>query len=296
MKANRTIFLIPIFLVLTSGIYRHDQPIEKYLSLANQDQFNCVGEILKIDGSNWVFGGSFVLIDSVTVLSAAHCFLGTEKKDTIVNYNGQRFKTYIEKGKYKRNESEFRFRVMNLQMVAQKITFHPKYLVDGTCDLALIKLAEPIKGAKSLKINLQFDELSDTVTGVGFGVSGPANKPETVKIYHLKLAGQNIIDSIGGAIVDRKNTILFADFDAPDKRQECNRIGNSTPLELEYSIGAGDSGGPLFRYIKGELFLVGIASYAPKTIDNLLKNGYYCELNGWTRLSAFNDWIKDNRQ
>ena len=295
MKLNRIIFLLPIFLVLTSGIYRHDQPIEKYLSLANQDHFNCVGEILKLDGNKWVSAGSFVLIDSVTVMSAAHCFVGIEKKDTVVNYQGKKFKTYIEKGKQKRNENEFRFRVMNIQMIAQTITFHPKYLVDRTCDFAIIKLAEPVKGAKHLKINFQFDELNDTVTGVGFGVSGPANKPQNVGSYHIKLAGQNIIDSIGGAIANGQNTMLFADFDAPDQRHECNRIGSAMPLELEYSIGAGDSGGPLFRHFKNELYLVGIATYAPKSVDNLLKNGYYCELNGWTRLSTFTDWIKDNR-
>jgi hypothetical protein len=295
MKFKRLLFLLPVFLVLTSGIYRHDQPIEKYLSLANQDRFNCVGEVFKLDGNTWVSGGSFVLIDSMTILSAAHVFVGAHKKDTVVNYQGQKFKTYIERGKYKRRESEFRFRVMNCDMAAQKITFHSQYLLDGTCDVAIIKLEKPIRGVKQLNINFQFDEVSDTVTGVGFGVSGPANNPTYVKSYHLKLAGQNIIDSIGGATINGKNTMLFADFDAPEQRQDCNRIGSAVPLELEYSIGAGDSGGPLFRSINGELCLAGIASFAPKTVENLLKNGYYCELNGWTRVSAFSDWIKNNR-
>src|SRR5690348_8425090 len=105
LKVSNKIFLFPILLALPSGIYRHDQPIEKYLSLANQKQFNCVGEIFKLDGNNWVSAGSFVLIDSVTIMSTVHCFVRSERKEKIVNYQGQKHKTYIEKGYQKRNES-----------------------------------------------------------------------------------------------------------------------------------------------------------------------------------------------
>jgi secreted trypsin-like serine protease len=295
MKNKNLLFLFILLVTLTSGIYRHDQPIEKYLALANQEKFNCVGQILNLKDNKWESIGSFVLIDSATILSAAHCFIGETKKDTVVDHMGKKYKTYVARGRHKRNESEFRFHVMNMVLSAKSIIFHPNYLMDGNCDLALIKLEKPLSGIEELSINNLTSEMKDTVTGVGFGVSGPANQPELVKTYHIKMAGNNIIDSIGGALLNGQNTMLFADFDSPDMNKGCNIIGNSKPLELEYSIGAGDSGGPLFGFKGNKMTLFGIAAYAPKTISNLIKNGYYCELNGWTRLSAFTDWIKNNR-
>ncbi len=296
-RKNVFMFLfLPLFLItLTSGVYRHDQPIEKYLALANREQFNCVGEIIGLKDNNWKGKGSFVLIDSVTILTAAHCFFGELKKDTIVNYRGQKFNTFIVTGKYQRDLSEFRFKVMNTILKAKSILLHPGYLKDESGDLALIKLETPVRGIKELNINSSFDEMHDTVTGVGFGVSGPGNKPELVNDYHIKIAGQNTIDSIGGQVLNAIGTRLYADFDSPDKKEGCNKMGSATPLELEYTIGAGDSGGPLFSYKDHRLCLTGIAVYGSKTVANLLKNGYYCELTGWLRVSAFAGWIKSNR-
>lgn len=297
MKKNHFVLIIlgVLLLTMTSGIYRHDRPIEKYLALANQEQFNCVGEVLNLVENKWKANGSFVLIDSLTILSAAHCFEGELKKDTIVNYQDQKYKTYVSKGRYKRDQSEFRFKVLNNILTAKRIIFHPNYLKNGTCDLAIIKLEKALNGTERLKINNLPNERKDTVIGVGFGASGPANQAVLVNTYHIKIAGKNIIDSVGGPMLDGQFTMLFADFDNPDTIENCNKTGDSKPLDMEYSIGAGDSGGPLFRSENGKIVLTGIAVYAPKTISNLLKNGYYCELNGWTRISVFADWISSNK-
>lgn len=290
-----TLLLFSILLVtLTSGIYRHDKPIEKYLALANEKQFDCAGEILSLKDGTWIGTGSCVLIDSVTILSAAHCFIEEQKKDTIVMYQGQKFKTYISLGKSKRKETNFRFVISNISLPTKSIVLHPNYLKDGSCDIAIIKLEKPIPGFRSLRLNFSTDEKGDTVTGVGFGSSGPANRPDLVNTYHIKLAGQNMIDSIGGASLNGRLTMLYADFDNPEN-ETCNKTGSSKPLDMEYSIGGGDSGGPLFSYRDHELCLVGLAAYNSTTVANLLQNGYYCELNGWTRVSAFTDWIAKNK-
>lgn len=287
--------LFALFLVLTSGTYRSDRPIEKYLALAQQPQFSGAGEILNFEDGKWGEQGSFVIIDSMTILSAAHCFIGEKTKDTVVNYKGQKVKTYVSLGRYQRNASEFRFFVMNMLVEAQKIILHPNYLKDQTCDIAIIKLKTPLHCAATLPINTATDELHDTVTSVGYGASGPANAAELVNAYQIKIAGQNIIDSIGGVLLNGQSTMLFSDFDRPDDQNACNRLGKATPLEMEYAIAGGDSGGPLYVYKNGKLCLAGIAAYAPTEINNLLKNGYYCGLSGWTRVSAFADWIRSNR-
>jgi hypothetical protein len=297
MKTKTLAFKFLLFslllITLTSGIYRHDRPVEKYLALASEERFDCAGELIKLRNGKWIGGGSFVLIDSVTILSAAHCFIEEIKKDTIVNYQGQQFKTYITIGKSIQKPKDFRFHIFNAHLLAKSITVHPDYLKDGSCDLAIIKLDKPVAGFKSLQVNSSVNEVGDTATGVGFGVSGPANRPELVNSYHIKLAGQNMIDSIGGALLNGKFTMLYADFDHPEK--VCNKTGDPKPIELEYAIGGGDSGGPLFSYKNNTLCLIGIAAYGQKSVAGLLKNGYYCELMGWTRVSAFADWISKNK-
>jgi hypothetical protein len=39
------IFYIILFFIFFSGIYRHDVPVAKYIELANQPQFDCVGQV-----------------------------------------------------------------------------------------------------------------------------------------------------------------------------------------------------------------------------------------------------------
>jgi hypothetical protein len=204
-------------------------------------------------------------------------------------------KTYISLGRHQLGNALFRFFVMDTLLQAKSILLHPDYLENKTCDIAIIKLEKPLRGITRLRLNTATDELHDTVTGVGFGASGPASQPELVNAYSIKLAGQNIIDSVGGALLNGQSTMLYADFDSPDARKGCNPLGSATPVELEYGIGGGDSGGPLFVSKNGELCLAGIATYAPKVVDDLLKNGYYCGIIGWTRISAFSDWIRKNR-
>ncbi|MCD6068050.1 MAG: hypothetical protein K0S33_2876 [Bacteroidetes bacterium] len=289
--------LTPVVLVVTmsSGIYRHDRPVERYMQLAAEPQFDGVGRLLRIENGKWENAGSFVLIDSLHILSVAHCFIGEKRKDTIVDYKGMKIQTYVVTGHYERPASDFRFSVQNLLLTAKSIVMHPDYMKNGSCDIVLITLDKPLSGQAVLTLNEIPDELGDTVTGVGYGVSGPANKPEHVMSYSTKLAGQNKIDSIGGVKAASIATVLFADFDQPDPKKKTNRLGSSKPLDLEYSTGGGDSGGPLFRFRKGNMQLIGLASYGDGSADEI-KNGYYGKVMGWTRIAAFKDWIAANRK
>jgi hypothetical protein len=89
--------------------------------------------------------------------------------------------------------------------------------------------------------------------------------------------------------------MLYADFDRPDGKKKNNPLGSHIPLDLEYCLGGGDSGGPLFRFRNGQLELLGIASHADKTL-NVLTAGYYGCMMGWTRVAAFKAWIVENRR
>ena len=139
------------------------------------------------------------------------------------------------------------------------------------------------------------DELHAHVTGVGFGVSGKADKPESVVPLSKKIGGQNVIDSIAGYAYIGHPTLLMCDFDHP-VNAACNRMGSANPRPLEYITGGGDSGGGLFRESDGEWELVGICSGADTDIETLLSTGYYGQTMTWTRVSVFDNWISANTQ
>lgn len=293
---------------LVGGVYRHDTRIEKYLEVARREEFNCVGQVLRYHSNDatasdrmtstlqWVPDGSCILIDSMHILSAAHCFIGEHTKDTVIDFKGNKVSTYITTGRFLLKPRDVKFFVMNQLVSAKKIVCHPDYLKYNRCDIAIITLAKPIRGAVTILLNKQPDEIHDTVTGVGYGVSGPANEVALVKDYSIKLAGQNIIDSIGGAMIDGINSTLYADFDSPDNRINCSVLGgDSKALELEYGISGGDSGSPLFRMKNSRLELIGIASGSAVTMDNFFVNGYYCAMMSWTRIAALYSWITSNK-
>ena len=75
-------FSVLAFLTFFSGIIRDDVKEEKYLKLAQQKQFDCVGQVFK----DTVPAGSCVLVSDRFVLSAAHVFIENDfRLDTIVS-------------------------------------------------------------------------------------------------------------------------------------------------------------------------------------------------------------------
>ena len=150
-------------------------------------------------------------------------------------------------------------------------------------------------GVAPAVLNRAFDELGSTITNVGFGASGNASLPEDVGLYHVKLAGQNIVDSLSGSLHNGKPTLLDFDFDYPGGPQY-NVMGSSVPLRLEHLCGGGDSGGGMFRQTDKSWELIGIASGAETNIQRLLKIGYYGNKGSYTRVSVFYDWIEQHMQ
>lgn len=294
MKITPTIAGIMMLVLLTSGVYRHDTPIEKYLDLASQSEFDCVGNVYKLNEGKWVRGGSCILVDSLHIITAAHVIAGEQKKDTVVDYNGHKVKTYIVTGKFARPATDFWFLVNNEYRKAKAITICPGYLDSkdyNSYDIAIIELNRPIKNAATIQLNEIPDEVSDTVTIVGFGGSGPANATSPVRFYGIKLGGQNIIDSVSGVTVNGMPTILHADLDCPNILIGLNKTGSPIPLELEYGTKGGDSGSPLFRTKNDSLQLIGILSCSNGSLPFGV-NGYYGQVDGWVRIAAFHEWIK----
>lgn len=280
------------FIIFFSGIIRHDVNEDKHQNLAKEKQFHCVGQIYQDTTAK----GSCVLINNRFVLSAAHVFIDSEIRNDTAQINGETMINYIPVNERKIDVIDM-FVIINGQKVkASRIIIHPDYLdslTEGSCDLALIELEKPINELSIPKLNVNFDELNSNVTGVGFGASGTADRPDLVGLFNKKIAGENVIDSIGGRMLSGRGTILFCDFDHPT-RNDCNKMGSSVPRPLEYISSGGDSGGGLFKENGNDWELIGICSGEGIDLEQFIKTYYYGQVMGWTRVSLFANWISSN--
>jgi len=294
MKQNR-LFILALsavaYLIFFSGIIRHDVDETAYFKLANEKQFDCVGQVFKDTSSS----GSCVFISDRFGLSAAHVFIDSDTRPDTMKFNGQRLVTYVSYNHRVTDVNNLYLVFKGQKVKVKNLSLHPNYLgslSEGSCDIALLELEQPLKNITPAKVNAAFDELNSNVVGVGYGVSGPANRPDLVGSHNKKIAGENVIDSIGGQKYLGVETLLMCDFDHPT-RKDCNKLGSPIPRPLEYISSGGDSGGGLFRK-KGDIWeLVGICSGAETDIEQLMKTGYYGQTMEWTRISPFTKWIDE---
>jgi hypothetical protein len=290
MKKFPTLTLsVLAFLTFFSGIIRDDVKEEKYLKLARQKQFDCVGQVFK----DTIPAGSCVLISDRFVLSAAHVFIENDyRSDTIVS-NGMTMIINKPINPRTGDITTYFFSFNGKRYQGKSLKIYPSYLDSlskGKCDIALIELKEVVKNISPAKISNSFDELHSNIVGVGFGASGIASQPQTLAFHNKKMAGENVIDSLSGFVLNDKPTILMCDFDHPT-RKDCNKMGSSQPRPLEYSCSGGDSGGGLFRQSKTGWELIGITSGSGVNVEQLMKTGYYGQINEFTRVSVFANWI-----
>jgi len=240
--------LVPLTLV--AGIIRHDVPEKKYLKLGKQKQFRCVGEMR----------ASCVLIGERYALSAAHCFIDYDTRpdtvDTVLEGKKAQLITYVTSSPGVADFSDLHASFNGRKVKVKRGVIHPWYLdslTKGSCDIALLELEQPVTSIEPARMSVTFDELHSDVTGVGYGASGRADKPESVKLEHKKIAGQSVVDSLGGPEFENHKTLLFCEFVAPG-----DTTGMHAPRPLEYICSGGDSGGGLFRQTADGWELIGI--------------------------------------
>lgn len=282
------------FIASPAGIYRHDIGKKAYMESGSSAEFDCVGEVLPKEGDG---AASCVLISDRYVLTAAHVVVQTKRQAEDKEMNGIKLTIYNVVSSQPGKPEDYLFRFNDKKYKAKRIIIHPAYLdsaTKGNCDIALIELEERIEGITPVPLYHSSELLHRQVTGVGFGVSGPANKPEDVSPRHEKIAGENTIDSIGGFIYDGMPTLMFADFDHPEN-EKCNKMGLATACAREYIVGGGDSGGGLFCKVDGEWRLSGLCTGSHTDVQTLLTTGYYGQTMSWTSIFPFIKWIKETR-
>jgi secreted trypsin-like serine protease len=288
-KVLLSVLGVILFLTFFSGIIRHDVDEKAYLALASEKQFDCVGRVYKDTSES----GSCILIGDRFVLSAAHVFIDSDFRPDTMDYNGQKVISYLPYNHRVTDVSKLSLIFKGQKVKIKNVLLHPNYLdslTKGSCDIALLELEQPVKNITPAKLNISLDELNSNVVGVGYGASGPADRPDLVGIYNKKIAGENVVDSIGGQLYLGHETLLFCDFDHPT-RKDCNKLGSPTPRPLEYICAGGDSGGGLFRRKNNNWELIGTCFGGGVDINQLIKSGYYGQTMQWTRVSVFAKWI-----
>lgn len=268
----------------TAGVIRHDRDDADYLALAQEAQFNPTGRILSTtDAGRWICSGT--LINYSYVVTAAHCIDEDSRRDIDFLVGGE---TY----------SGARWAVHE--------NWDPAGSLFAGWDIGIIKLDRGVYNVATAALYTGADEIGQVGTHVGYGATGVGTTGQTENAG-TRRAGHNEIDefNLAGEGHDR---ILWNDFDAPlgtdiadmapgtigDLSFLVNPIAgfgrtSGTALDMEYSIGGGDSGGGYYLEENGEWFLAGVHSFGAG-IDSGA-DSTYGDFTGSTRVSSFVNWI-----
>lgn len=299
-QIGRTVFICGALLIILSGIGRDDVPLKKYYEFAKDSTFNCVGEVYSSKGK---FIQSFVLINKNYLLATAHGFYNESKElvnDSITVLN-VKYPIKRPATSSLADKSSFYFKINNKVYFAEKIIIHPNYVdgfnSNGYYDIALIKLNVAITAVSPAILYTDSTEKGARGIVCGYGATIKTSSKSILPfVRRKKMAGENMIDSLGGNLIKNSFGLLFADMDHP-RISSCNRMGDAKPLPLEMHGDAGDCGGGLFLKQGNEWRLAGI-SFAPSYYDDWKlygqKYGYYGFVDGWTRIAPLVDWIENS--
>ncbi len=250
-----------------------------YQALAAQPQYDAVGFAMRDNFQGVpILDSSAILVAPDWVLTAAH---------TEVTKQGAGANSTFTIGGETRN----------VVQTFQNPSFNGQ--IDSGFDVGLLKLDAPITNVTPAQLysGTAASLLGQTLTYVGYGKSGTGSTGATIA-SGTKRAGNNVGDELGGPTLAPflggnqgfSSQILFADFDSSGGPWG-HPLGANQPINLEYLIALGDSGGGLFIEQGGQHFLAGVHSI----IFDLDPNGTigYGDIMGSTTLEQSLAWVLD---
>jgi hypothetical protein len=154
----------------------------------------------------------------------------------------------------------------------KRVVAHPEASappgVPPEVDLALVELTAPVVGVQPVSLYRGRDELGQPAYVVGYGDFGLAGTPFQ-RADGRRRAATNAIDDAGPKRI-------FMTFDAPPAGSALEGVG-----------APGDSGGPAFVEVSGQLLLAGVSSASMNG-----KPGTYGVVDVYTRISSYVEWIE----
>jgi hypothetical protein len=164
-------------------------------------------------------------------------------------------------------------------------------------DLAVINLIEDAPSTARIYKLANTPFARQPIVLAGYGLSGNGGDGFTVFAdFGVKRIGFNYMDLYG---FDDElgpaggNEIWMADFDGDGKDTLCLLTGVCTPVldnGLEATTGPGDSGGPVFISLYGELMIAANSTFGVDVFG--FGNGKYGTLFGGTLVSAYSDYLR----
>ena len=243
------------------GTRRHDVAESEYIALAAQPDYQAVGLV-----SCPSINASGVLVADNYVLTAAHV--------------GQA-------------SGSMTFTLPSDDYLRAWKVIHPDWTGDIAAgnDLALIRLSTLVLDEQPAEFYTATDERRQTGVVVGFGRGGTGLTGASGPVG-TKRAGENVWDKLG-SYLGYSNDILLADFDNPDDPWPFsdNWFGRTQPLDKEYLVAEGDSGGGMFLSDGEQQKLAGIASFITWTPLDGVGDSDYGDAMGVVRISSHHDWL-----
>jgi hypothetical protein len=221
------------------------------------------------DGQSFICSGA--LVGKRQVISAGHC-VDTDGNGTLIDLNkpGSSVRVLFNSdGNYNAPGNADKI------ISASNVVMHPDYQGFGNCpvginsfcvndDISVITLASDAPAsAKIYKVAGDAIGANSHIIMAGYGTTGDGINGYTQgPSFRIKRTGENYID-----LFDRNdeegfngaNEVYYADFDGLGIDSFCTRFNACSPVlanDKESNIGGGDSGGPSFMMMYGELVLV----------------------------------------
>lgn len=227
-----------------AGIIDDNANDADHIALAAQSQFNSVGVVKRL---GTIVDSSGILISPQWVLTAAH---------TIPSGTPNAADTWT-----------FGSEVRHIAQTLRNPSFTGS--IANGYDIALHRLDTPITSItpSQLYSGTAASLIGQTLTYVGYGKSGTGSTGDTIAAG-TKRAGRNVGEQLGYTLnpgpsqTVYSNQILMADMDVyPGSGYPWgNPLGSTFPVNLEYLIALGDSGGGLFVEQAGQTYVAGVHS------------------------------------
>lgn len=260
---------------------------------------------IRYDGQSYICSGA--LVGKRQVVSAGHCvdttgngvYVDLKKPGTDVRV------LFNSNGNYNTNSAA------NV-ITATQVAVHKDYqgfnnCPDGTrgCvndDVAVITLGKDAPAsAKIYKVAVTPLNSGTHITMAGYGTSGDGVNGFTIlPSFSIKRSGENYVDlfdlddELNGEAGNKE--VFYADFDGGGRDTFCTYFDACSPQlanNLESGIGGGDSGGPSFIELYGELMLVANNTFSGRFPSLGYAEGTFGTYFGGMILSAYTDFLYD---
>ena len=217
---------------------------------------------IRYSGQSFICSGA--LVGRRQVISAGHC-VDVDGNGTVIDINapGNDVRVVFNDG------------VANSVITASRVSINPDYQGFGNCppgvnafclndDLSVITLSQDAPAtARIYKVAVNPLQANTRIMMAGYGTSGDGiNGYYIDPDFRIKRRGENYVDLFDADDEQNfsgQNEVWYGDFDGAGIDTFCEFFGACSPQlpnNREAGIGGGDSGGPSFINLYGEMMLV----------------------------------------